>query len=247
MTPSADELRAALERRVAPERLAWLDEGLGAIRRQPAAVRTRFPAAGRALGRAQLDPGAPAGDLHAWRIDDAARALLLVALGEHVVDELPGLYRYGDPAERRGVLRALPLLPIGDAGLPLVADALRSNDLGLIAAALGPYAFGRLSDAAIAQAVLKCAFVGVPLAGLEGLAGRVTPALASMLAAYALERVVAGRDVPGDVWPLIARYPAEEELAAIRAELDHPVAERRQAARAALDAFEAVRERERER
>jgi hypothetical protein len=80
----------------------------------------------------------------------------------------------------------------------------------------------------------------VPLDGLRGLGQRVTPALARMLASYALERVVAGRAVPADVWPLIARYPAQEELAAIRAELDHPVEERRQAARAALDAYESV-------
>jgi hypothetical protein len=238
-----DALRSALRARVPAERLVWLDEALAAVGDDPGAIRTRFSAVGRALGRGPLHgpvAGGSAGDVHVWTVDDAARTLLLLALGPRVGDELAGLYRHGDPAERRGILRALPLLPVGDTGIALVADALRGNDVGLVAAALGPYAFARLDDAAIAQAVLKCAFVGVPLDALEGLEARATPALARMLAAYALERVVAGRSVPVDVWPLVARYPAEGELAAIHAELDHPDAERRQAARAALDGYESV-------
>ncbi len=55
-----------------------------------------------------------------------------------------------------------------------------------------------------------------------------------MLAAFVHERVAAGRTVPADVWPVIDRFPPEDELAEIVAELDHPVAERREAARAAL-------------
>ena len=115
-----------------------------------------------------------------------------------------------------------------------VDDAVRTNELGLIAAALGPYAFSHLDDDAVAQAVLKCVFVGIPLAGLEGLDARVTPHVSRMLAAFVHERVAAGRTVPADVWPVIDRFPPEDEFAEIVAELDHPVAERREAARAAL-------------
>jgi hypothetical protein len=76
--------------------------------------------------------------------------------------------------------------------------------------------------------------VGIPLGGLDGLDARITPHVSRMLAAFVHERVAAGRTVPADVWPVIDRYPPEGELAEIAAELDHPVAERREAARAAL-------------
>ena len=160
--------------------------------------------------------------------------LLLVALGDRAGEEIGELYRHGDADERRGVLRALPFLPVGDSAVPLVDDAIRTNDTNLIAAALGPYAMERLDDAALAQAVLKCVFVGVPISPLEGLEDRTTPGMSRMLADYAHERIAAERDVPAEVWPIIERYPPQEEIEAILSELDHPIDERRRAAERAL-------------
>lgn len=228
------ELRDALEGRASAEGLAWLDDALDRVRQDPGAVHTLFPAVRRNVGRGPLDVDADPADLFAWTIDDAARTLLLLALGDEAGAVLEELYRNGDPAERRAVLRSLVLVPSGDAGPWLVDDAVRTNELALIAAALGPYAFERLDDAAVAQAVLKCVFVGIPLAGLDGLEERITPELSRMLAAYVHERIAAGRAVPADVWPVIERYPPADELEAIEAELDHPFLERREAARAAL-------------
>ncbi|MGH2855288.1 MAG: EboA domain-containing protein [Solirubrobacteraceae bacterium] len=213
----------------------WLDWARGEVERDPGAIATLFPAVGRAVGRAPLDPRARAGDVHAWTVDAAVRTLLLVALGPAVGGQLTPLYRHGDTAERCGILRALAFLSVEDAvGVPLVEDALRTNDLHLIAASLGPYAFARLDDAAVAQAVLKCVFVGVPLAGLAGVEERATPDMAGMLARYAHERVAAGRAVPDEVWPLIDRFPPSRELAAIEAELSHQEPGRRRAAQGAL-------------
>ena len=118
--------------------------------------------AGRKTGRAPLDPDASPDDVHAATIDDAVRTLLLVALGDGVEAELADLYRFGDAAERRGLLRALPYLPLGDRAMEILDDAIRTNDTRLIAAALGPYATNHLDDAAYDQAVLKCVFIGVP-------------------------------------------------------------------------------------
>ncbi len=55
-------------------------------------------------------------------------------------DALTRLYRQGTAAERRAVLLALPHLVPGPDALPLVEDALRTNDTRLVAAAVGPYA-----------------------------------------------------------------------------------------------------------
>lgn len=216
-----------LEDRVSPEALAWLQDAAAEVAREPAKIGTRFPAVGRKVGRGSLDPGADPDDVHAWTIDDAARTYLLQAL-EDPEAELRELYRYGDAAERRGILRALEYLDT-DA-VDLVEDAIRTNDTRLIAAALGPYATAHLSDAAYDQAVLKCVFVGVPITPLDGL-HRVTPDGARMLAAFVHERVAAGRDVPGEVWTVIDRHPPADEIAAIEAELESPYEDRRAAAR----------------
>jgi len=200
----------------------------------PPAIRSRFPMVGRKVGREPLEEGADPSDVHAWTIDDAARVLLLLAAGSAAEGELAELYRYGDAAERRGVLRALPFLDLGDRGLSLVEDAIRTNDLRLIAAALGPYATEHLPDASYDQAVLKCVFVGVPITGLDGIPSRVTPDGARMLGAFVHERVAAGRDVPAEVWTVVDRFPPEEEIAAIESELQSEFEDRRAAAERAL-------------
>ena len=123
---------------------------------------------------------------------------------------------------------------LGDRGLSLVDDAIRTNDTRLIAAALGPYATEHLSDASYDQAVLKCVFVGVPITGLDGIPERVTPDGARMLGAFVHERVAAGRDVPAEVWIVIDKYPPAEEIAAIERELESPFEDRRAAAERAL-------------
>jgi hypothetical protein len=223
-----------LEERVSPEGLAWVREAVAAIEADPAAVRTRFPMAGRKAGRGTLDPDANPDDVHAWTVDDAARTLLLVALGDGVEAELRDLYRFGDAAERRGLLRALPYLPVDDRVVDIVDDAIRTNDTRLVAAALGPYATEHLDDAAYDQAVLKCVFIGVPIAPLDGLPVRATAETARMLAAFVHERVAAGRDIPAEVWDVIDRHPPADELAAIEAERESEFADRREAAERAL-------------
>lgn len=228
------DLTAAVEERARPEGLEWLRETSAAVAANASALRSTFPMVGRKVGRDTLEEGADPTDVWAWTIDDAARVLLLLAAGERAEAELADLYRFGDAAERRGVLRALPYLDIEDRGVGLVDDAVRTNDTRLIAAALGPYATKYLSDAQYDQAILKCVFVGVPITGLDGIPERVTPDGARMLAAFVHERVAAGRDLPPEVWTVIDRYPDPEEIAAIEAELQSPFEDRRAAAERAL-------------
>ncbi|MEU4781362.1 EboA domain-containing protein [Micromonospora sp. NPDC023633] len=199
MTP--DSPRAALRGVPDPD---WLDAALRRVAAEPAAIDRFFPAAGRRCGRAPL-AGAPG-----WSADEAARALLLTALRTDHATHAESRYRQGDAAEKRAVLKALPLLPIGAAGAPLLHDAIRTNDTRLLAAALGPYA-RHLDAAAWRQAVLKCVFTGVPLAVVHDLDARADGELAAMLAGLAAERQAAGRAMPADAIDLLTRLRANQE------------------------------------
>ena len=198
MTP--DRLRAALEGVPDPD---WLAAALRRVAAVPATIARFFPAAGRHCGRGDL-AGAPG-----WTADEAARALLLTALPADHAPHAEALYRHGDAAEKRAVLKALPLLPVGAAGVPLLHDAIRTNDTRLVAAALGPYA-RHLDPASWRQAVLKCVFAGVPLAGVADLDRRADGELAAMLAALAAERHAAGRELPADATELLDRLTIRE-------------------------------------
>jgi hypothetical protein len=188
MTPSVQDGRA------------WLDGAVETVRREPARIATLFPAAGRHAGRHRLDhpPG--------WTADDAARVELLRALprtGDALAAEVQDLYRHGDAAEKRAVLRALPDLDLGDRCTDLLRDALRTNDTRLVAAALGPYAH-HLDAPTWRQGVLKCVFMGLPLAAVADLRERADAELGSMLADLHAERTAAGRVLADDALQLLA-------------------------------------------
>lgn len=94
----------------------------------------------------------------------------------------------------------------GPDALPLVEDALRTNDTRLVAAALGPYAARHLDAHNWRHAVLKCLFTGVPVDAVAGLAerARADAELARMLGDHAEERTAAGRPVPEDLRRVLA-------------------------------------------
>ena len=76
------ELSAALEARARPKGSRGCARRARRSPPTPTAIRTRFPMVGRKVGREPLEAGADPADVHAWTIDDAARTLLLVAMGE---------------------------------------------------------------------------------------------------------------------------------------------------------------------
>ena len=205
----AAQLAAALRDAVTDRE--WLADSLLQAAGSPAAVARLFPAAGRRCGRGPLPQAGP--DLAGWTVDDAARVLLLTAIplsGMALAEEIRALYRYGDAAEKRAVLRALPSLDIGDGGVEVLHDAIRTNDPRLVAAALGPYA-SRLDDEMWRQSVLKCVFMDIPLTVVAGLSDRADGELGRMLTGLADERSAAGRAMPPDASALLA------ELASRRA------------------------------
>ena len=90
------------------------------------------------------------------------------------------------------------------AAVPLLHDALRTNDARLVAAALGPYA-EHLDPDTWRQGVVKCVFMGVPLSVVDDLDRRTDRELTTMLAALAAERRAAGRAMPADAAALLER------------------------------------------
>jgi hypothetical protein len=179
---------------------AWFDEALSNVVADASALRTLFPGVGRRVGRGPSDvPG--------WTVDDVARVRLLQA-APGAAAEMPDLYRYGDAAEKRAVLRGLSVVDTGDAGLELVADALRTNDTRLVTAAMGEYGALHLDDSAYRHGVLKCVFMGIPLADVAGLDRRTDEELLRMMRSFAAERTAAGRDVPADLLPLLNEQDA---------------------------------------
>lgn len=168
----------------------WLSSALARVATEPGAIAVLFPAVRRRCGADAAD---------------AARGDLLAALplrGKELVEEVSALYRYGDAAEKRAVLLALPRLDVGDGCVELLHDAVRTNDPRLVAAALGPYA-RHLDDAYWRQAVLKCVFMEIPLSTVDGLGERADDELRRMLAGLAEERAAAGRTMPADAVALL--------------------------------------------
>jgi hypothetical protein len=177
----------------------WLDAAVTAVREDPARIDGYLAAAGRRCGHENAD---------------AARTELLRALplrGDALAGTLRRLYDRGDAGEKRGVLAALDHLDISGAGTDLVLDALRTNDLRLVAAALGDYASRHLDQDAWRHGVLKCLFTGVPLSAVADLDRRADGELARMVAGLVAERIAAGRDVPADAWLVLERPPTVKE------------------------------------
>ncbi|MEU5665630.1 EboA domain-containing protein [Streptomyces longwoodensis] len=193
---SLDALRADLDAGLAEDARAWFTR---ALREAAAHPGTHGPICVWELRLAEA--GRRCGSRHA----DAVRVLLLHAARADAA-ALTRVYYQGTADERRAVLHALPHLVPGPDALPLIEDALRTNDTRLVAAAVGPYAARHLDAHAWRHAVLKCLFTGVPVDAVARLADRARGdgELARMLTDYAAERTAAGRAVPEDLRHVLA-------------------------------------------
>ncbi|MFJ4974101.1 EboA domain-containing protein [Streptomyces coeruleorubidus] len=195
LVSSPADLRRHLTTHLDPAALAWLERALDEAAAHPgihgpiSAWELRLAEAGRRCGAAYAD---------------AARVLILDA-ARAGTDALTRVYFQGTADERRAVLHALPHLVSGPGALPLVEDALRTNDTRLLTAAVGPYAARHLAPHDWRHAVLKCLFTGVPVDRVADLLRRARGdgELARMLGDYAAERTAAGRTVPEDLYRVL--------------------------------------------
>lgn len=169
--------------------MTWTDEAVAQVAADPTTIRTLFAIAGRLGG-------------------EGSRLRLLQALESHLDEELPDLYRFGDTNERVAILHALPAL---DADIDLARDALRTNDVRLVKAALNDYTYQRLSSSEIDHAIMKCVFMDIPLGSVPGLIDQATESTSRMLADFVDERTVAGRSIENDVFTIIERFPRKAD------------------------------------
>ncbi|MEU4485148.1 EboA domain-containing protein [Streptomyces purpurascens] len=194
-TPSPADLRRHLTTHLEQAARTWLEHALDEAAAHPgihgpiSPWELRLAEAGRRCGAAHAD---------------AARVLILHA-ARAGTDALTRVYFQGTGDERRAVLHALPHLVSGPGALPLVEDALRTNDTRLLTAAVGPYAARHLAPHDWRHAVLKCLFTGVPVEHVADLPRRAhgDGELARMLGDYAAERTAAGRTVPEDLYRVL--------------------------------------------
>jgi HEAT repeat protein len=241
-----------VRRQTTVEGARWLLESCRAVREGRGDVRTLFPAASKRVGRAPLPAGRGdalsvtlGGETHvlqlgAWRLDDGARAMLLLAARDREPAralELAGeLYFAGDARERCGVVRALPLLGDGAAAVPVVLDAVRVNQGEIFEAAMceNPYTALHLPEHEFRKAVLRCALLGLPLGRILGLESHADRELCESLLEYAREREAAARNVPPEVWDVVALAAPAGLAAKLLGYLEHPEREHRLHAARAL-------------
>ncbi|MFJ5724236.1 EboA domain-containing protein [Streptomyces sp. NPDC093149] len=200
-TPTTAPLltREELDAQLGGAARAWLDEALAEAEHAAAHEGTEQPGGPYAVPPWELRYAA-AGRHCGLEHADSVRVLLLIE-ARAALPALTRLYEQGTAAERRAVLLALHRLDLGPTALPLVEDALRTNDTRLVAAAVGPYAAVHLDAHNWRHAILKCLFTGVPVDAVGQLArrSRGDAELARMLGDFAAERIAANRDVPADL------------------------------------------------
>ena len=218
MSPTNPPLltRKELDAQLGGAARAWLDEALAEAEHSAAHQDTEQPGGPYAAPSWELRYAA-AGRHGGLEHADSVRALLLIE-ARATLPTLTRLYEQGTAAERRAVLLTLHRLDLGPTALPLVEDALRTNDTRLIAAAVGPYAATHLEAHDWRHAVLKCLFTGVGVEAVDGLArrDRGDAELAPILGDLAAERIAARRDVPAGLTRVLelttpgAAAPTEE-------------------------------------
>ncbi len=239
LTANARQLLDAwLRKRLSPDVLDWLQQGFTA-----AASKSRqgfflaFGLVPRKTGKADLalDPTEleaaadllPGWNPAGWSMDQAARTRLVLAVPESNVssylETLDKLYNAGDVGELVALYQALPLLPYPQSHRLRAAEGIRSNIKAVFCAVAhgNPYPAEQLDEGAWNQMVLKCLFIGAPLAPIAGLDRRANDRLMHMLVDYAHERWSAGRKVTPELWRCVGPYADKTALA----DLEHVLQE----------------------
>ncbi|MBA2492530.1 MAG: EboA domain-containing protein [Gammaproteobacteria bacterium] len=256
---AGERLHLALARQLDANALAWLDEKRErfASGAPDYAFFAAFSAAPRHTGKQKLcstpEDQHGIGDLidwQAWRVDQAGRALLLLAIdngdADAYADRLRKLSTYADLDELIALYQSLPLLPHAERLIALAAEGARSNMTEVFnAVALNnAYPAGHFDEASWNQLVLKALFVGSPLHAIYGLDRRANRILARMLVDYAHERWAAARIVSPELWRPVGPFAEDDMVADLERVLEDHDPQQQSAAALALSKSPSPRARE---
>ena len=151
-----------------------------------------------------------------WGLDELARGILMLKIAhrppEEYFETVLECYQQGDSREQQSWLRGLNLLPDRGRFRDAAIDACRTNIVPLLEAIAceNPYPAAHFPDLNFNQMVLKSLFNAIRMDRILGLESRFNAELSRMADDYASEREAAGRDVPPDLWWVVApRIPRE--------------------------------------
>lgn len=165
--------------------------------------------------------------LNEWGADEITRAVLLLSLhhlppGEFVEVALQ-CYEMGDSREQESWMRGLPLLADNGRFLDTAIDACRTNIIPLFEAIAceNPYPAANFPEGNFNQLVMKALFNALAIERIVALDSRLNSELSRMTNDFVSEREAAGRDVPSDIWRVLAPCIPAGELERVHRYLNH--------------------------
>jgi hypothetical protein len=143
----------------------------------------------------------------AWRVDEAARLLLLTKLlsvcppGD-APERIKMAFKFGDESEQITIIKGLSLIDKRGALRDLAISTGRTNSINLFAAIAlnNDYASQHYEQSAYHQLVLKALFMDLDIGQMAGLHQHLCPQLSALAIDLVNERLAAGRQPPGSVW-----------------------------------------------
>jgi len=208
------------------------DELLAELQKDRTRLPVLFPGLPRRFGKEPIGGGvqkigAATVDLDAFRVCDLVAAHLASSI-QATDPELIDLFSHGDIEERAMLLRSLSFLPLGGITNDLLGEALRTNIvLHLEAAMCDSDLLARAIAAGVVDAdtanrlLLKFAFIDMDLTRAFSAEQHASETLSTMLQDLATEREAAGRSVWRHTYRMLGLAPCPGALGRLIGGLEH--------------------------